>query len=72
MFDSGKYESLSHSQLVATVRTLDQVAKLYGSYINDIEETLFDKNVTDQSVFDAILFKIKEKKSLSVCTIFTK
>jgi hypothetical protein len=66
MISSNKYENLSYSQLLATTKHLDQIVRVYGTYINEIEESLTEftlaVNDADKHGLNNILSKIKEKK----------
>jgi len=66
MIYANKYENLSYSQLLATTKHLDQIVRVYGTYINEIDESLTEftlaVNDADKNGLNSILSKIKEKK----------
>ncbi len=66
MISANKYENLSYSQLLATTKHLDQIVRVYGTYINEIDESLTEftlaVNDADKNGLNSILSKIKEKK----------
>lgn len=66
MISSSKYETLSYSQLLNTTKHLDQIVRVYGTYIKDIDESV-DELIQSKDTplqFDTIANKIKEKKQI--------
>ena len=66
MISSNKYETLSYSQLLNTTKHLDQIVRVYGTYIKDIDESVEEliQSKDTPLQFDIIVNKIKEKKQI--------
>lgn len=64
MISSTKYESLTYAQLLNAAKTLDKIVQVYGSFINDIEESLSLDARNDKDRIDLILANIREKKQI--------
>ena len=70
MISANKYENLSYSQLLATTKHLDQIVRVYGTYINEIDESLTEFTLAINDADKHGLNNILSKKLLRIIGIF--